>query len=88
MKTFEEIKEKLMKEYPKYFEVLNLDFQARCFMYKPEDVDYKKELDKNIRNMLDCERTLAENKALRDYKSNKEEYERHLKIFKEIMEEK
>lgn len=87
MKSFGEIKELLMKEYPRYFEILDIDFQARCLMYKPDYVDYKKELDKNMRHKLECEKVIAESKGLRDYELNKTLYERHLKIYKEIIGE-
>lgn len=87
MKSFNEIKEMLLKDYPKYFEVLDIDFQARCLMYLPENADYKKELDKNLLNKLDGERIIAENKGLRDYEFNKFLYKEHLKIYKEIMGE-
>lgn len=83
MKSFDEIKKTLLKKYPKYFEVLDIDFQARCLMYLP-DADYKKELDKNLKHKLNCERAIAQNKGLRDYEFNKFLYEKHLGIYKEI----
>ena len=86
MKSFSEIKQELLRDYPKYFEVLDVDFQARCFMYLNDDTNYKKQLDKNIRNKIDCERVIAENKGLRDHEFNKFLYEKHLKIYKEILE--
>lgn len=86
MKSFNEIKEILLKKYPKYFEILDIDFQVRCLMYLPDDVDYKKELDKNLRCKIDGERIIAENKGLRDYEFNKFLYKEHLRIYKEIVE--
>lgn len=86
MKSFNEIKEILLKNYPKYFEVLDINFQARCLMYIP-DADYKKELDKNLRHKINGERAIAQNKGLRDHEFNKFIYEEHLKIYKEIMGE-
>lgn len=87
MKSFDEIKKILLKQFPRYFEILDIDFQARCLMYSPDYVDYKKELDKNLRHKMECERTIAKNKGLRDYEFNKSQYERHLKIYKEIIGE-
>ena len=84
MKSFDETKKELLEKYPKYFEVLDIDFQARCLMYLP-DADYKKELDKNLRCKIDGEKILAENKGLRDHEFNKFVYETHLKIYKEIV---
>ena len=85
MKSFNEIKKELLRDYPKYFEVLDIDFQARCLMYLPDDVDYKNELNKNLRCKIDGERIIAENKGLRDYEFNKFLYQQHLKIYKEII---
>lgn len=87
MKSFDEIKKELLEKYPKYFEVLDIDYQARYLMYMPDYVDYKKTLDKNLWNKIDCERVIAENKALRDYWLNKMTYEKHLKVYKEILGE-
>lgn len=86
MKSFDEIKKTLLKKYPKYFEILDIDFQARCLMYLP-DADYKKELDKNLRCKIDGERAIAESKGLRDYEFNKFLYKKHLEIYKEIIGE-
>lgn len=84
MKSFNQIKEMLLKKYPKYFEILDIDFQTRCLMYLP-NTDYKKELDKNLKCKMECEKTLAENKGLRDYEFNKFLYQEHLKTYKEIL---
>ena len=84
MKSFEETKKELLEKYPKYFEILDIDFQARCLMYLP-NADYQKELNKNLRCKIDGERLLAENKGLRDYEYNKFLYEKHLEAYKEIV---
>lgn len=87
MKSFNEIKEELLRDYPKYFEVLDIDFQTRCLMYLPDGADYKKELDKNLRHKIDGEKVIAQNKGLRDYEFNNFLYKEHLKIYKEIVGE-
>lgn len=84
MKSFDEIKKILLKNYPKYFEILDIDFQTRCLMYVP-NADYEKELKKNLKCKIDGERIIAENKGLRDYEFNKFLYQEHLKIYKEIL---
>lgn len=84
MKSFSEIKRILLKKYPKYFEVLDINFQARCLMYLPDDIDYKNELDKNLRTKINGEKAIAQNKGLRDYEFNNHIYKEHLKLFKEI----
>ena len=84
MKSFDEIKKELLRKYPKYFEILDIDFQTRCLMYL-SNADYKKELDKNLKHKIECEKIIAENKGLRDYEFNKFLYQEHLKIYKEIL---
>ena len=85
MKSFDEIKKELLKKYPRYFEILDIDFQTRCFMYMPDGVDYEKELNKNIRHKLECERVIAKNEGLRDHEFNKFLYQKHLEVYKEII---
>lgn len=65
MKSYDEIKEILEKEFPLYFELLNLDMQVRGVMFLHSDiVDNKKAirelLDRNLNNYLDCQRITAE----------------------------
>lgn len=65
MKSYDEIKGILEKEFPLYFELLNLDMQVRELMFLHNDIiDNKKAirelLDRNLNNYLDCQRITAE----------------------------
>lgn len=83
MKSYEEIKEILLRDYPKYFDILDLDMQIRgLFGVKQEN--YKEQLDKNLDNYMDCSKIVANNEGLRDHEWLKQEYERLLNIYNDI----
>lgn len=83
MKSYDEIKEILLRDYPKYFDILDLDMQIRQLI----GVDpgrYKEVLDKNLENSMDVEKTWADNKALRDHNWLERNYNRHLNTYNDI----
>ena len=81
--SFNEIKEILLKEYTKYFEILDIDMQTRQLIYIPRE-EYKKKLDENLDHYMQCEKKIANIEALQDHEFIKKQYEKKLEIYNEI----
>ena len=83
MKSYNEIKEILLRDYPKYFDILDLDSQIRG-LFGVDQENYKKQLDRNLDNYMDCSKRVADNKGLRDHDWLEQNYKRLLNIYNDI----